>query len=165
MKKLTSILLALAVLFSLTACGDKLPEGELRITVPEGFVQVDPGTGLTEQYNYKPVDGATINLVVGESDASVKDVTKEVFADAMLNGLKDELQTEVELEIVYFEGEQVLGCPGYSVCYKFSVAGIDFTQYQIAASTASGSYVWTLSDINGAHTADYEAAVKSAVIQ
>ncbi len=165
MKKLTSLLLALAVLFSLTACGDKLPEGELRITVPEGFEQVEPGTGLTEQYNFFPVDGASINMVAGQPDESVKDVTKESYAETMKTGLKNELQMDIDLEIVYFEGEEFLGCPGYSVCYKFTVMGIDFTQYQIAASTATGSYVWTMSDINGAHTADFEAAIKGAVIQ
>ena len=165
MKKLTSLLLALATLFCLTACGDKIPEGELRITVPEGFEQVEPGTGLTEQYNYNPVDVATINMVAGKPDESVKEVTEQAFAETMKNGLKNELQLDVDLEIVYFKGGEFLGCPGYSVCYKFTVMGIDFTQYQIAASTATGSYVWTMSDIGGIHIADYEAAVKSAVIK
>ena len=165
MKKLTSLFLALSTLFALTACGDKIPEGELRITVPEGFVQVEAGTGLTEQYNYNPADGASINMVAGEPDESVKNVTQQVFEETMKTALETELQTDVDFEIVYFEGEEFLGCPGYSVCYKFNLLGIEFTQYQIAASTATGSYVWTLSDMGGTHIADYEAALKTAVIK
>jgi len=165
MKKLTSLTLIFALLFCLSGCGDKTPSGKLLITVPEGFSKVEPGAGLTEQYDSDKNDGATINMVAAEPDESVKNLTKEDFAASMKQGLENSLGQEVDFEVVYFEGEEFLGCPGYSTCYKFSVMGLQFTHYQIAASTTDGSYVWTMSDITGDYADVFAAAVKSAVIQ
>ena len=140
MKKLASFALSFALLLSLAACGSKIPSGELSITIPEGFVEVDPGDSLTKQYTCKDNDGASINLVAAERDDSAGEITKESFASTMKKGLEDAFGEDVKFEVKSFEGGKFLGCPGYSVCYTFEVMGIKFTQYQIAASTAG--YLW-----------------------
>lgn len=100
-----------------------------------------------------------------DSDPSVENAKE----DQLLTMVKDQMEqvfgTEVEAEMVYFEGGEFLGAPGYSMSIKYSVQGVEFTQYQIMVATADGTYACTMTDMTGEYEDTFKSMVESAVIE
>lgn len=167
MKKVLALVLTLVMVMSFAACGgggSDLASGELKLTVPEGFAeQTDVPEGISKYWLAE--DGSNINMSQTDSDPSVKNAKE----DQLLSMVKDQMEQvfgqDVEAEMVYFEGGEFLGTPGYSMSIKYNVAGIEFTQYQVMAATTDGTYAWTMTDMTGDYEDTFKAMIDSAVIE
>ncbi|PWM66172.1 MAG: hypothetical protein DBX38_05660 [Eubacteriales Family XIII. Incertae Sedis bacterium] len=166
MKKVLVLAVTLVMIISLAACGgdSDLPSGRLKVTIPDGFEeQSDVPEGISQYWLAE--DGSNINMSETDSDPSVENAKE----DQLLTMVKDQMEqvfgTEVEAEMVYFEGGEFLGAPGYSMSIKYSVQGVEFTQYQIMVATADGTYACTMTDMTGEYEDTFKSMVESAVIE
>ncbi len=165
MKKVLAIVVTLIMVMSLAACGgggSDLASGKLKITIPDGFEEQSEVPEGISQY-WLAEDGSNINMSETDSDPSVKNAKE----DQLLTMVKDQMEQVfgVEAEMVYFEGGEFLGTPGYSMSIKYSVSGIEFTQYQIMVATADGTYACTMTDMTGDHAEEFKAMIDGAVIE
>ena len=158
MKKVLVLAVTLVMIISLAACGgdSDLPSGRLKVTIPDGFEeQSDVPEGISQYWLAE--DGSNINMSETDSDPSVENAKE----DQLLTMVKDQMEqvfgTEVEAEMVYFEG--------YSMSIKYSVQGVEFTQYQIMVATADGTYACTMTDMTGEYEDTFKSMVESAVIE
>ncbi len=166
MKKVLAVVLTLVMVMSFAACGgcSDLASGKLTLTIPDGFEEQANAPEGISQY-WAVADGSNINMSETDSDPSVKNAKE----DQLLSLVKDQMEqvfgTEVDAEMVYFEGGEFLGTPGYSMCIKYNVSGIEFTQYQVMAATEDGTYAWTMTDMTGEHEDEFKAMIDGAVIE
>ena len=148
MKKLTAFILAIALIYLFTACGQK-STGEIRIPIPEDF-EHSPTENLPEVYVCK--DGSSITMMKAEPDPTIDDVTEEALTQALSNVYEKELGATVTP--IEFSDEDIAGCPGYMFTYQIDLDGQTFYQYQFSAQN-DHLYTWTLSDLTGDHAEEF----------
>ena len=145
-KKLLVIVMMLAMVFAITACGKK-SEGSLMFDVPAGF-EYNTEVRCYLGPNY-PDELANINYYSYENDGTFGVLTETSIESAMEESLSESFLEDIDITITEWEKTKVDGYKAFVYSYEFESGGIGYEQMQVAINGKDYIHYVTFTDYAG----------------
>lgn len=160
-KKLCSILLVCAMLFTLAACGSK-GTPVLHYDLPEGFTEQTDGMYYAPDY---PND--TANIMEAQDDQVTFQYTKESFCEAVEYLYEQTYGYEVDVNCTEFSKSELNGCKTLTIRASYSLLGMEIEQVQFAVEVGKNKVTTvTYTQTAGGGWADaFDASIDSMSIE
>lgn len=126
------------------------PAGELKVEIPEGFLETDENTRVYVTKDY-PKDSSMI--VIEETDQIQALPTKEQFKAQIESGLTKQAGEPVEVNVEEYKDVEVDGYKALRIMSSYTYSGIKFKQLEYVVE-ADKTYLITYTNINDANWMD-----------